>query len=106
MADLDGDPGKEKVEAYRVDLAGVEDRFDQTAIRVSDTCAGKIVTRRVAGPQDTLGTLRLKPLDPRRGREIFVDMRSGASGRLGEARVVAWRKAGGCRSAVPVLTYK
>jgi hypothetical protein len=105
-ADLDGDPGLEKVEAYRVDLPDVEDRFDQTAVRVSDTCDGKVVTRRVAGPQDNLVALRLKPLDSRKGREIFVDMRSGASGRLGEARVVAWRKDGSCRRASPLLTYK
>jgi hypothetical protein len=91
MGDLDGDPDLEKVEAFRVDVPGVEDRFDQTGIRVSDTCGDPSVSRTVAGPQDNLVKLRLKPLDTRRGREIFVDMRSGASGRLGEVRVVAWR---------------
>ena len=38
MADLDGDAGLEKVEAVRVDVPDAEDQFDQTAIRVSDTC--------------------------------------------------------------------
>jgi len=106
-ADLDGDAGLEKVEAERVKVEGAEARFDQTAIRVSDTCDGQIVSRRVAGPQDTLTLLRLKPLDTRTGREVFVDMRSGASGRLGEARVIAWRKRGGtpCRGPRSLFAY-
>jgi hypothetical protein len=104
--DLDGDRPLEKVEAVRVDVEGVEDAFDQTAIRVSDSCRGQRVSQRVAGPQDNLATLRLKSLDTRAGREIFVDMRSGASGRLGEARVVAWRRGGsGCRRPRSLFTY-
>ena len=106
MADLDGDGDEERVEAVRVDLEGVDDMFDRTAIRVSDTCAGQTVTRRIAGPQDNLALLRLKPIDPRRGREVFVDMRSGASGRLGEGRVVAWRKRGACSRPRALFTYR
>ena len=106
-ADLDGDNDLEEVEAYRVDVEGAEDRFDQTGIRVKDTCAGQVVSRKVAGPQDNLVTLRLKPLDSRAGREVFLDMRSGAGGRLGEARVVAWRKSSrDCRRARSLFTYK
>jgi hypothetical protein len=107
MADLDGDAGREEVEAYRIDVEGVANRFDQTAIRLKDTCGGQLVSRKVAGPQDNLVTLRLKPLDSRKGSEVFLDMRSGASGRLGEARVVAWRKdAARCRRARSLFTYK
>ena len=104
--DLDGDRPLEKVEAVRVDLPDVEDAFDRTAVRVTDTCRGRSFTRRVAGPQDNLAKLRLKPVDPRPGKEIFVDLRSGAAGRLGEARVVAWRSGGAnCRRARSLFSY-
>jgi hypothetical protein len=90
--DLDADGTAETVRAVRVDVPGVENRFDQTAIEVSDHCGaqGK-VTKRVAGPQENLALLRLKRADTRPGREVFADLRSGAAGRLGEARLVAWR---------------
>ena len=107
MADLDGDGDPETVEAYRIEVEGAEDPFDQTGIRVRDTCNGQTLSRKVAGPQDNLATLRLKELDTRGGREIFLDMRSGASGRLGEARVVAWRRGGtSCRRPRALFTYK
>jgi hypothetical protein len=87
-ADLDGDGTAETVRAVRVPVEGVTDEhFDQTAVEIAASCA----TRRIAGPQDNLGLMRLRNADGRRGREVFVDLRSGASGRLGEARVVAWR---------------
>jgi hypothetical protein len=105
-ADLDGDGDDERVEAVRVDLEGVDDMFDRTAIRVSDSCAGQTVRRRIAGPQDNVALLRLKPIDSRRGREVFVDMRSGASGRLGEGRVVAWRRRGPCSGPRALFTYR
>ena len=105
--DLDGDAALEKVQAVRVDVRGVDDAFDRTAIRVSDTCRGRAVRRRVAGPQDNLATLRLKNLDTRRGDEIIVDLRSGASGRLGEARIVAWRRGGSaCRTPRSLFVYR
>jgi hypothetical protein len=86
--DLDADGKAETVRAVRVDLPGVKDEFDQTAIEVADDCG----TKRIAGPQDNLVLLRLKRADTRPGREVFADLRSGAAGRLGEARLVAWRK--------------
>jgi hypothetical protein len=90
-ADLDGDGVAETVRAVRVPVSGVTDeRFDQTAIEISASCA----TRRIAGPQENLALMRLRNADARKGREVFVDLRSGAAGRLGEARVVAWR---GCK---------
>jgi hypothetical protein len=88
--DLDADGAPETVRAVRVDVADVPDEFDQTAIEVSDDCGARgTVTRRIAGPQDNLVLLRLKRADTRRGREVFADLRSGAAGRLGEARLVA-----------------
>ena len=89
--DLDGDGQNETVRSVRVDLPGVNDMFDQTKVRVQDDCDGGVVKRNVAGPQDNLEALRLKRVDTRKGREIFTSLRSGAAGRQGEARVVAWR---------------
>jgi hypothetical protein len=90
--DLDADGQLETVRAVRVDVPDVDDQFDQTAIEVSDDCGSQgTVTRRIAGPQDNLVLLRLKRADTRPGREVFADLRSGAAGRLGEARLVAWR---------------
>jgi hypothetical protein len=87
-ADLDGDGAAETVRAVRVPAPGVTDQqFDQTAIEIAASCT----TRRIAGPQDNLALMRLRDADGRRGREVFVDLRSGVAGRLGEARVVAWR---------------
>ncbi len=105
--DLDGDRQDETVRAVRVDLAGVEDMFDQTAIEVSDSCPGGPVNRRIAGPQDNLALLRLRRADTRRGNEVFVDLRSGAAGRLGEARLVAWRSRAGfpCREPRDLFRY-
>jgi hypothetical protein len=90
-ADLDGDGTAETVRALRVPVPGVTDQqFDQTKIEIAAACA----TRRIAGPQDNLALMRLRNADARKGREVFVDLRSGAAAKLGEARVVAWR---GCR---------
>ena len=90
--DLDADGTAETVRAVRVDVPGVQNRFDQTAIEITDDCGSQgEVTRRIAGPQENLALLRLKWADTRPGREVFADLRSGAAGRLGEARLVAWR---------------
>ena len=87
-ADLDGDGSAETVRAVRVPVEGVTDEhFDQTAIEIAASCA----TTRIAGPQDNLALMRLRNADGRKGREVFVNLRSGAAARLGEARVVAWR---------------
>jgi hypothetical protein len=106
--DLDGDAAKETVYTSRVDLPGVADEFDQTEVRVSDTCAATPVDQRIGGPQDGLVTLKLRRIDTRKGAEVFLDMRSGASARQGEARVVAWRKHSGtpCRKARNLFKYK
>ncbi len=89
--DLDGDGDSETVRTVRVDVKGVANRFDRTKVEVEDTCEGAPLARRIAGPQDNLANLKLKNVDRRAGREVFADLRSGAAGRVGEARVVAWR---------------
>jgi len=89
---LDRDRAVEVVRSERVDIKGVANEFDRTKITVSDTCRGRKVRRRIAGPQDNLVFIRLKRADTRPGREVFVDMRSGAASRQGEVRVMAWRR--------------
>jgi hypothetical protein len=105
---LDGDAAKETVYSARVDLPGVADEFDPAEVRVSDTCGSTPVDQRIAGPQDNLATLKLRRIDTRAGAEVFLDMRSGASARQGEARVVAWRKHSGapCRKARNLFRYR
>jgi hypothetical protein len=106
--DLDGDPATETARAVRVDIPGVENRFDQTEIRVSDDCDGQRIDQRITGVQDNLALLRLKRADTRRGREVFADLRSGAAGRVGEARLVAWRVSAGfpCRVPRDIFRYE
>lgn len=108
QADLDGDAPEETVRSVRVDIPDVEDEFDQTEVRVSDTCGSTPISRRIAGPQDNLAKLRLRRIDTRTGADVFVDLRSGAASRLGEARVVAWRKRSGktCRRPRNLFRYR
>jgi hypothetical protein len=106
--DLDGDSAKETVYTAQVDLADVDDEFDPTVIRISDTCGSTSIDQRISGRQDGVVTLKLRRIDTRRGAEVFFDMRSGASARQGEARVVAWRKRSGtpCRKARSLFKYR
>jgi hypothetical protein len=108
QGNLDGDAAKESVRSVQVDLPGVADEFDQTEIHVSDTCGSAPVDQRISGQQDNLVTLKLRRIDTRKGSEVFFDMRSGASARQGEARVVAWRKHSGtpCRKARSLFKYR
>jgi hypothetical protein len=105
--DLDGDRARESVTVKRVDIPGVDDAFDRTEVRVKDSCPSGSVNRRVAGPEDNLELLRLKRADTHTGREVYVKLRSGAAARLGQARLVAWRRASGraCRKPRPLFSY-
>jgi hypothetical protein len=106
-ADLDGDGSAETVKAVRIPVPGVTDHhFDQTAVEIDATCQGATLTRRIAGPQDNLVLMRLRNADGRKGREVFVDLRSGAAARLGEARVVAWRKGTPCSKPRQLFRYR
>jgi hypothetical protein len=106
-ADLDGDGSAETVKAVRVPVPGVTDQhFDQTDVEIDATCQGAPVSMRIAGPQENLVLMRLRNADGRKGREVFVDLRSGAAARLGEARVVAWRKGAPCSTARQLFRYK
>jgi hypothetical protein len=106
-ADLDGDGSAETVKAVRIPVPGVTDHhFDRTAVEIDATCQGAAVTSRIAGPQDNLVLMRLRNADGRKGREVFVDLRSGAAARLGEARVVAWRKGTPCSKPRQLFRYR
>jgi hypothetical protein len=90
-----------------VHVSGVTDkRFDMTAVVLYDTCGATDTRVRIAGPQDNLVLMRLRDADARPGREVFVDLRSGAASRLGEARVVAWRAGSRCSHARDLFKYK
>lgn len=85
--DLDGDGDPETVRTVDPDGTG-----QSTQVNVLDECdVGGVTDRRIAGPEDSLAFLKLVRADRARGKEVFVDLRSGASGRNGQARVVAWR---------------
>jgi hypothetical protein len=87
IGDLDGDMDNELVRAVDPDGRG-----ERTQVNISDECdSGGATDRRVAGPEESLASLKLVRADLARGSEVFVELRSGASGRNGQARVVAWR---------------
>jgi hypothetical protein len=74
---------------------------------IQDTCNGAPYARVVSSLQDDVATLRVAQVDGLTPRpEIFFDLRSGASGRVGEARIVRWDDgpAGGCPE--PRLLFK
>lgn len=89
--DLDGDGTPETVRTVRVvadPATGPDDETDRVKVNVADTCPTDTT---VTGVQDSVGFMRLVAADTRPGRELSVDLRSGASARAGEYRLVAWR---------------
>ena len=100
--DLDGDPGVESARTAPVIVSGEQ----WTEVRVSDACPdGTTTDRRISGVEESLGHLRLVEADTVAGREVFVDLRSGASGRAGEFRLVAWRPAVPCPAPRTLFSY-
>ncbi len=66
-----------------------EDQFPRRRIEVEDSCDGKSYTFAISSVQDFVDRLRITDADGTTRRpEIFFDIRSGASGRGGEARIV------------------
>jgi hypothetical protein len=94
---LDGDPAAEEARTVRVlnPLDPADDLIASTEVHISDTCETGTTDVRIAGPEESLGFLKLYDADTRPGREVFVDLRSGATGRGGQTRLVAWRPAPG-----------
>ena len=106
VGNLDGDRRAEVATTVRLETG--TPGFDRTGIQIRDRCRAGPIRIPVAGPQDNLDTLRLPRADTRRGRDVFAELRSGASGRLGEARLVAWRRKRGptCRRARQLFAYR
>jgi hypothetical protein len=76
-----------------------EDQFVQRRIEIEDTCNGAPYTRVISSAQDDVNRLGVTEADGSSERpEIFFDLRSGATGRGGDIRVVRYGKAGaqGC----------
>jgi hypothetical protein len=90
-AELDGDAGTETVLVRPHRPPGAQDSFERTQVRVRDTCPPGPIDRRIAPIHDNLERLRLRRADRRPGAEVFLVLRDGARGVLGEARLVAWR---------------
>jgi hypothetical protein len=104
-ANLDGDPGTERI-LVRPHRADARTDFERTQVRVRDTCPPGPIDRRIAPIHDNLERLRLRRADGRPGAEIFLVLRDGARGVLGEARLVAWRPdAAACRREKALFVY-
>ncbi|HEX2233423.1 MAG TPA: hypothetical protein VHG69_08670 [Thermoleophilaceae bacterium] len=105
-ANLDGDPGTERILVRPHRPTDAQDDFERTQVRVRDTCPPGTVDRRIAPIHDNLERLRLRRVDRRPGAEIFLVLRDGARGVLGEARLVAWRPdPAACRREKALFVY-
>src|ERR687896_63712 len=92
-ANLDADAGSERI-------------LVRPQVRVRDTCPPGPIDRRIAPVHDNLERLRLRRIDRRPGAEIFLVLRDGARGVLGEARLVSWRpNAAACRREKALFVY-
>ena len=102
---LDGDAGRE-----RVTTSTRPDRVfgRRTIVRISDRCPGGSLRRVVSGRNERLQFLKVVNADTRRAKEVFFTIRSGAAGRGGESRLVAWRRTGDprvCRTPQYLFRY-
>ena len=108
---LDSDSNIEKVVAERVPdpTDPNDDTLAQTAVDVVDQCGSTEVRVRIAGPQEALAELKLVDADTHPGKDVLADLRSGASGRVGEVRLVSWRPTSGtpiCAEAHDLFKYQ
>jgi hypothetical protein len=101
---LDGDAKAETVRTVKVPGPNGEtdDLAAGTEVAIQDDCGSIPVT----GPQDALGHLSFPKADTHPGREVLVDLRSGASGRAGSIDLVGWRRrASGCARPRTLFHY-
>ena len=103
-SDLDADGSLEEVRTAR----HVSDGLERTVVQIADECDAGSIAKRVAGPQDALAFLRVFKADDVAGNDVFIDLRSGATARSGELRLVAWRPISGpsCGKLRKLFTYK
>jgi hypothetical protein len=117
VVNLDGDPVLEQVipqevctsVASRVAAACTPDQYPQRRIVIEDTCNNAPRAVVVSSVQDTVDRLVITNLDGLTPRpEIYFDMRSGASGRVGDTRVLRWDDpvaAGTCERVRTLFRY-
>ena len=117
-ANLDSDSAPERVVAQELCEATdgtisfpqpkcADDQFSRRRIEIDDTCAGAPYRRRLSSIQDDVYRLRVTEADGEASRpEIFFDMRSGATGRGGDVRVVRYDdRPGGCPAPHRLFRY-
>jgi hypothetical protein len=104
---LDPDPAPETVHTVKVPDPSdpANDALAQTQVNVSDSCMSGPIEVAIAGGQDTLSALRLLDADTHTGKDIFLDLRSGAAGRAGAAKVVSWRPSPGPACQAPKTLF-
>lgn len=117
-ASIDSDPELERVVPRQVcESAGGNRRvpppactgeeFPRRGIVIEDTCNGRPYERDISSVQDTVDRLRVVNTDGATQRpEIFFDMRSGATGRGGDVRIVRYDPVeGSCWSPHRLFRY-
>ena len=103
---LDEDAANETVLVRPHRPTDAQDDFERTEVRVRDTCPAGPIDRRIAPIHDNLERLRLRRADRLAGAEVFVVLRDGARGVLGEARLVSWRlDPVACRRPKAIFVY-
>jgi hypothetical protein len=107
-ANLDADPALERVVGQQLCQSSdgslhlptpscAEDQFLRHKVVIEDMCNGMPYSRDISSVQDTVDRLRVTNADGSTQRpEIFLDMRSGATGRGGDVRVVRYDPNGSC----------
>jgi hypothetical protein len=114
---LDSDPALEKVVARQLceatdgtlQLAQPEcgaDQFPRRRIEIEDTCGGKSYRRPISSVQDFVDVLRLvNAVGSAARQEVFFDLRSGATGRGGDIRLVRYGGGGSCPTPHSIFHY-
>jgi hypothetical protein len=118
VVNLDGDPALEQVIPQEVCTsltssvvasACTPDQYPQRRVLIEDTCNNAPRAVVVSSVQDTVDRLVIANLDGLTARpEIYFDMRSGASGRVGDTRILRWddpATAGACEQVRTLFRY-
>jgi hypothetical protein len=120
IANIDGGPDLERVLARSLCEASdgtlsppqgtscAAGTFPRHRIELDDTCAGQPRSLPLSTVQDFVARLRVTDVDGNPTyKEVFLDVRSGATGRGGESRLVRMRGdgSGGCPRAESLFRY-
>jgi hypothetical protein len=114
---LDADPDLERVIPQEVctaltasagQSACPPEQFVQRRVVIEDVCNGAPYAVVASSVQDTVDRLEVRNIDALTNQpEIFFDMRSGASGRVGDTRILRWgdASAGACPQVRTLFRY-